>query len=252
QARGSSGSSSKAMRLLGLSKLPPDASRAEHLTLIRQHRSVRKERVKSSSPASLKRGGSYSRVMSSGGGGGGGGGASFSSRNPGEADGASVPPSAEGGKLTIQQPQYPDREEGEEVTTPHHHHQPSEWLDMRESSLKLTPTDVDEQFLGSIESLMNQFPAPPTRDHATAAVTDLTSPSTAALGRFKGDGRRGLQMPRPSNQRRGVSGAGGAEHMFHSGQNPMYQHHMESRRGGVVREIDSPMRIRYAKDEFSL
>lgn len=244
------------MRLLGLSKLPPDASRAEHLALIRQHRSVRKERVKSSSPASLKRGGSYSRVISSD---GGGGGASFSSRNPGEADGASVPPSAKGGKLTIQQQQqqqYPDREEGEEVTTPHHHHhhhrQPSEWLDMRESSLKLTPTDVDERFLRSIESLMNQFPAPPIRDHAAAAVMDLTSPSTAALGRFKGDGRRGLQMPRPSSQRRGVSGAGGAEDMFHSGQNPMYQHQMESRRGGAVREIDSPMRIRYAKDEFSL
>ncbi|CAN0446867.1 unnamed protein product [Ectocarpus fasciculatus] len=135
----------------------------------------------------------------------------------------------------------------------HHHHQaPSEWLDMRESSLKLTPTDLDERFLRTIESLMNQFPAPPTRDHAAAAVTDLTSPSTAALGRFKGDGRRGLQMPRPSSQRRGGSGAGGAEDLFHSGQNPMYQHQMEGRRGGAVREVDSPMRIRYPKDEFSL
>ncbi|CAB1097115.1 unnamed protein product [Ectocarpus sp. CCAP 1310/34] len=245
------------MRLLGLSKLPPDASRSEHLALIRQHRSVRKERVKSSSPASLKRGGSYSRVMSSGGGGGGGGEASFGSRNPGEADSASVPPSAEGEKLTIQQQQQqqcPDREEGEEVTTPHHHHdhQPSEWLDMRESSLKLTPTDMDERFLGSIESLMNQFPAPPTRDHAAAAVVDVTSPSTAALGRFKGDGRRGLPMSRPSTQWRGVSGADGAEDMSHSWQNPIYQQQMESRRGGAVREIDSPMRIRYPKDEFSL
>lgn len=228
------------MKLLGLSKLPPDASRAEHLALIRQHRSVRKERVKSSSPASLKRGGSYTRVTSSGVGGG-----SFR-----EADGT-----CEGGKLTIQhqQQQYPDQDEGEEVMMPHHHHhQPSEWLDMRESSLRLTPTDVDERFLTSIESLMNQFPAPPTRDHAATAVTDLTSPSTAALGRFRGDGRRGLQMPRPSSQRRGASGAGGAEDMYHSGQNPMYQHQMEGRRGGAVREIDSPMRIRYAKDEFSL
>ncbi|CAM9595180.1 unnamed protein product, partial [Hapterophycus canaliculatus] len=65
QARYSVGSSAKAMKLLGLTKLPPDASRAEHLSLIQQHRSARLERAKSASPMSLHRGGSSSRLVSS-------------------------------------------------------------------------------------------------------------------------------------------------------------------------------------------
>ena len=223
------------MKLLGLSKLPPDASRSDHLSLIRQHRSVRKERAKSSSPMTLKRGGSASRLGSY----------------------RSVPTSADGGGGGVTPtPHYADEETGrgsdweddeEDGMMPHqhHHHPNSEWLDMRESSLKLTPTDLDERFLQMITDLMNQFPEPPNSD----PITDLSSPATAAFG------RRGIHMSKSGSHRRA---AGGSGDVVLTKQNPMYLHQQqmaaESKRGRGVREMESPMRIRYHKveDQFSL
>lgn len=141
-----------------------------------------------------------------------------------------------------------DEDEDEEGMMPHQHqrHQYSEWLDMRESSLRLTGTDLDEKFLQAITDLMNQFPEPPNSD----SITELNSPATAAFG------RRGLHMSRPSSLRR-AGGGGGTEasgEVVPQRQNPMYQQQADSRRGGGVREVESPMRIRYNKsaDQFSL
>lgn len=250
------------MKLLGLSKLPPDASRSDHLTLARQQRSARKERAKSSSPASLKRG-SASRLGSHGGAEGVSG-RSIASSADGRYGGSSTMTGG-GGTPMPRHPRggghdehYPDEDGGggsdsedeEEGVMPHQHHRHpnSEWLDMREySSLKITPTDLDEQFLQTITDLMNQFPEPPNSD----AVTDLQSPATAAFG------RRGLHISKPGSQRRVGGGGGGMEatrDVILSRQNPMVQQQPDSRRGGGVRELESPMRIRYAKpeDQFSL
>lgn len=140
-----------------------------------------------------------------------------------------------------------DSEDDEEsmMPHPHHRHQTSGWLDMTESSLKLTPADLDDQFLQTVMDLMNQFPEPPTSD----AITDLSSPAAAAFG------RRGLHMMKPNSHRRGAGGGGSeaieevslSRHQRH--QNPMY----DNRRGGGVRELESPVRIRYSKpgDQFS-
>ncbi|CAM9749522.1 unnamed protein product, partial [Pylaiella littoralis] len=264
QARVSSGSSSKAMKLLGLSKLPPDASRAEHLALIEQHRSVRKERAKSTSPAagSIEEGGNIAMVMGGGGGGGGG----RRRKGGGREGGANSKPEHRGGGGQEQCPDEDsgggaggggDMEDGEQgVSLGHHQHLNSEWLDMREASLKLTPADLDDQFLKRITDLMNQFPEPPTRD-PTTAITDLNSPSSIIGGWGKGDSsRRGLHMPKTSSQRRATGSVGSilslSQEIVKPRQNPIFQQQFDNRRG--ARGLDSPMRIRYSKpeDEFSL
>lgn len=262
-----SGSSSKAMKLLGLSKLPPDASRSEHLMLMQQHRSLRKERAMSGSPSGLRRGGSLSRLGSPG----------LTNRSIGSSmlDVGNGGPSMVSGRIGAGMHEqsagegFGGMEDDEEGGMMHHHHhgqhhrhQTSEWLDMRESSLKLTPTDLDEQFLKAVTDLMNQFPEPPNPDTAANAITDLSSPATlVSIGRNRGDpnGKRG-KMPRASSQRRGFPGGssnmmGASGEVVHSKQNPMFQQAIEpGRRSGPVREIDLPVRISYSKPEdmFSL
>eukprot|EP00752_Nemacystus_decipiens_P011134 g9894.t1 len=206
------------MKLLGLSKLPPDASRSEHLSLLRQHRSVRKERAKSNSPMPLARGDSASRRGSFGG-----------ARGASSRSIASL--TDDGGETPM--PQYTDEDTGrgsdweedddddedEEGLMPHQHQRNpnSEWLDMRESSLKLAPADVDERFLQMITDLMSQFPEAPNPE----SITDLSSPATAAFG------RRGIHISRPSSHRR--SGAAGDEtgDVVLARQNPMYLHQQQ-------------------------
>lgn len=261
------------MKLLGLSKLPPDASRSEHLMLMQQHRSLRKERVMSSSPSSLKRGVSASHLGSHG----------VSTRSTGSPidvgnggsstvtgrRGGGAPNSRQGGGGVYEQCAGDGggggtEDDEEEMTADHdhhHRHQTSEWLDMRESSLRLTPTDLDDQFLKAVTDLMDQFPEPPSPGTG-AAITDLSSPATSAIGRNKGDsgGIRGI-LPKPSSHRRPAGGmaggnnAGTIEEVIPSRQNPIFQQQIESRRvGGAVRELESPMRICYSKPEdmFSL
>lgn len=256
------------MKLLGLSKLPPDASRSEHLMLMQQHRSLRKERAMSGSPSGLRRGGSASRLGSPG----------LTSRSIGSSmldagnGGPSMVTARRGAGMHEQQCAgeggggMEDDEEGGML--PHHHngqhhrHQTSEWLDMRESSLKLTPTDLDEPFLKAVSDLMDQFPEPPNPDTAARAITDLSSPATlVSIGRNRGDNnsKRGIMMPRASSQRRGFPGGssnvmGASGEVVHSRQNPIFQQQIEAGRRSVVREIDSPVRITYYKPEdvFSL
>lgn len=255
------------MKLLGLSKLPPDASRSEHLILMQQHRSLRKERAMTGSPSGLRRGSSASRLGSPG----------LASRSIGSSMldvGNGGPSIAAGRRGAGMQEQcageggggMEDDEEGgmmpHDHHGQHHRHQTSEWLDMRESSLKLTPTDLDEQFLKAVTDLMNQFPEPPNPDTAANSITDLSSPATlVSIGRNRGDpnGRRGKMMPRASSQRRGFPGGssnmlGASGEVVHSRQNPIFQQQIEASRRSVVREIDSPVRISYSKPEdvFSL
>lgn len=158
--------------------------------------------------------------------------------------------------------QYPDEDGagghvmyGEQGMSPsHHQHNNPEWLDMREASLKLTATDLNDQFLKMITDLMNQFPEPPTRDPAMA-ITDLNSPASIISGWSKGDiGRLGLHMPKTSSQRRAASAAGGvmlgvSQDIIQPRQNPIFQ-----RPNGGLRELESPVRICYSKPEdmFSL
>lgn len=148
----------------------------------------------------------------------------------------------------------------------HHHHQHhnssnnnGEWLDMRQSSLRLTSTDVDDQFLKTITDLMKQFPEPPTRDNPIA-IAEVSSPGSIIGGRL------GLHMPKTSSQRRAASGMGsammlGASHdaIIQPRQNPMFQQQLERKQreaggSGNARELGVPVRISYSKpeDEFSL
>ncbi|CAM9497520.1 unnamed protein product [Scytosiphon promiscuus] len=139
---------------------------------------------------------------------------------------------------------------------------------MRESSLKLTPTDADEQFIRRIEELMNQFPEPPSR--GCVPGSNLSSPTTPIVGRNRWDNggsssnRRGFHMPKSSSHWRvGGGGGGGGDgsdmgssgELVHQRQNPMYvQQQDESRREHGGHESTSPVRICYAKPEdvFSL
>ena len=198
------GTSSKAMKLLGLSKLPPDASPADHQTLIRQHRSVRKEIAKSASPPGLQRGGSSTKLVPNN------QGKSANVVQP-EDEPGSLPVTPESRRASMHRDREAgsgdgdggggtdgggrgDRDDLEEIM-PH-----TEWLDMKEFSLKLAPADIDDQFLRVITELMAQFPEPPTRDLAM----DLSSPPTVTIGRSKRGDRRGFHAPRLHSQRRGL------------------------------------------------
>lgn len=187
------------MKLLGLSRLPPDASPADHQTLIRQHRSARKEIAKSASPPVLQRGGSSLRLITNSQG-------KIVDAGLSEDGPGSLPVTPESRRAALRR--YREAGSGGDGTggvgeggsddleeiMPH-----TEWLDMKESSLKLSPADIDDQFLRAITELMAQFPEPPTRDPAM----DLSSPATVTVGRSKKGDRRGLHVPRLSSQRRG-------------------------------------------------
>lgn len=137
---------------------------------------------------------------------------------------------------------------------------------MRQSSLRLTSTDVDDQFLKAITDLMRQFPEPPTRD-PPSAMAEVSSPGSIIGGWGKGDmGRLSLHMPKTGSQRRAASGVGSAmlgasqDVIIQPRQNPIYQQQMmeskqrEAGGSGSVRELGLPVRISYSKpeDEFSL
>lgn len=193
------------MKLLGLSKLPPDATRADHYTLLRQQRSARKEIAKSASPPTLQRGGSSSKLLAIT------QGKSAGTVSPREGTG-SLPVTPESRRALLRRDREPGGAGDEggicgggggegggvdlEEIIPH-----TEWLDMKESTLKLAPADIDDQFLRAITDLMAQFPDPPTRDPAM----DLSSPATLTIGRNRRGERRGLHGWH--SQRRGFGGS---------------------------------------------
>lgn len=273
------GTSSKALRILGLSKLPPDASRAQHLDLIRQHRSVRKECVKSSTPLALHR---------------------RKSSNPkqlvsGQSAGETMPPTpsarqlewsseltchgtGRGGSVGGDFSGVGAGSRGDKYNSnsSEGRGQDDEDLDdgkrgmVRASSLRLSPSDLDEQFLRTIDALMAQFPEPPTRD----PVTELNSPATpltasaARNGMWRGD-RRGVSSSKALQHWLGGGGGrgvGGGERNQHGKQerqqNPMFQQQQQqqidrrpsgSSSSWGVHEINGARRTEYSqRDTFEL
>ena len=226
-------SSSKAMKLLGLSKLPPDASPAEHQALIRQHRSVRLERAKSCSPDGLQLENSLSSMRSE----------SFSS--------ATIHAREKIGDPQVQA--IPEKDSGGEQDTEEY-----DPLNVRESPLRLTAADVDDDFINMITDIMSQFPEPPTRSPAT----DSSSSMSSNFGRMKWVDRRGISDVRPRSWRAG-RGAGEEEKLlpppierqhapFYHFEGSPQEAYNATRAGGRAGayEIDAPrVRIKYNTDE---
>ena len=131
-------SSPKAMKRLGLTKLPPDASPAEHQALIRQHRSVRLECAKSCSPDGLQLENSQSSMrseLSSSA-------IMYARESRSDSQAQAIPEKGCGGEQDFEE---------------------NDPLNLRESPLRLTAANVDDDFINTITHLMSQFPEPPTR-----------------------------------------------------------------------------------------
>lgn len=179
--------SPKAMKLLGLSKLPPGASPVEHAALIRQHRSVRLECAKSMP------GSGHERVNSP----------------SGMRSGSSSPIRYALGDLEeVQDLPFQGRSGSGEDHSGHGtisvgggEQAPEEndiLMDVREASLKLNAADLDDDYIRAIADLMVQFPEPPAR----SPVNDFGSPFSSTSGRGKIADERGLYGGKSMSNRR--------------------------------------------------